>query len=105
MTNDSPLRIILWGTGFVGKLVIRELVAHPDFELVGVIVHAPEKDGVDAGEIAGIGPIGLPATRDAASTPMRRRRGARGAAGVGGRGGAPPERSRFRRRQWCAARW
>jgi 4-hydroxy-tetrahydrodipicolinate reductase len=58
-------RVIVWGTGFVGKMVIRELVAHPDYELVGVIVNAPEKDGLDAGEIAGIGPIGLAATRDA----------------------------------------
>ena len=40
-------KVIVWGTGFVGKMVIRELLSHPDFELVGVIVHAPEKDGVD----------------------------------------------------------
>jgi 4-hydroxy-tetrahydrodipicolinate reductase len=60
-----PHKLIVWGTGFVGKMVIRELVAHPAFELVGVIVNAPEKDGVDAGEIAGIGPIGIKATRDA----------------------------------------
>jgi 4-hydroxy-tetrahydrodipicolinate reductase len=58
-------KVIVWGTGFVGKMVIRELVDHPAFELVGVIVNAPEKDGVDAGEIAGIGRIGLAATRDA----------------------------------------
>jgi len=58
-------RVIVWGTGFVGKMVIRELVEHPDFELVGVIVNAAEKHGRDAGEIAGIAPIGLRATRDA----------------------------------------
>jgi len=67
-------KVIVWGTGFVGKMVIRELASHPQFELlashphfelVGVIVNAPEKDGLDAGEIAGIGPIGLKATRDA----------------------------------------
>ncbi|OHV34789.1 MULTISPECIES: NAD(P)H-dependent amine dehydrogenase family protein [Pseudofrankia] len=60
-------QVIVWGTGFVGKRVIRELVEHPVFELVGVIVADPAKDGVDAGEIAGIGPIGVTATRDARS--------------------------------------
>jgi len=55
----------VWGTGFVGKMVIRELVQHPEFDLVGVIVNDPLKDGVDAGEIVGIGKIGLKATRDA----------------------------------------
>ena len=42
-------KVIVWGTGFVGKMVIRELVHHPHFELAGVIANAPEKDGVDAG--------------------------------------------------------
>ena len=60
-----PYKVIVWGTGFIGKMVIRELVDHPNYELVGVIVNAAEKDGMDAGEIAGIGPIGLEARRDA----------------------------------------
>ncbi len=57
-------RVIVQGTGFVGKMVIRELAAHPDFELVGCVVNDPAKDGRDAGEIAGIGPIGVRATTD-----------------------------------------
>ena len=57
-------RVIVWGTGFVGKMVIRELVGHPAFELAGVIVNDEAKDGRDAGEIAGIGEIGIRATRD-----------------------------------------
>ncbi len=60
-------RVIVWGTGFVGKMVIRELADHPAFELAGVIVNDPEKDVLDAGEIAGIGPIGVIARTDAAS--------------------------------------
>jgi hypothetical protein len=60
-----PYKVIVWGTGFVGKMVVRELVDHPAFELAGVIVHDPAKHGVDAGEIAGIGGIGLRATTDA----------------------------------------
>ena len=35
MTN-APKRVVVWGTGFVGKLVIPEIVPHPAFELVGV---------------------------------------------------------------------
>jgi 4-hydroxy-tetrahydrodipicolinate reductase len=59
-----PYKVIVQGTGFVGKMVIRELAAHPDFEIVGCIVHDPQKAGRDAGEIAGIGPIGIVATAD-----------------------------------------
>lgn len=57
-------KVIVQGTGFVGKMVIRELVTHPDFEIVGCIVNNPGKYGRDAGEIAGIGPIGVIATTD-----------------------------------------
>lgn len=60
-----PYKVITWGTGFVGKQIVRELTPHPQFELVGVIVNDPAKDGIDAGEIAGIGPIGVTASTDA----------------------------------------
>ena len=55
-------RIVVWGTGFVGSMIIAEVVKHPGFELVGVGVHDPGKVGRDAGELAGIGPIGITAT-------------------------------------------
>ncbi len=57
-------RIVVWGTGFVGRLVIPEIVAHPGFELVGVGVSNPDKVGKDVGEICGIAPLGLAATDD-----------------------------------------
>src|SRR5690348_11869738 len=57
-------RIVIWGTGFVGKLVIEEIVKHPAYELVGVGVSNPDKVGKDVGEICGIAPIGLLATDD-----------------------------------------
>ena len=57
-------RVVVWGTGFVGKMVICEIVRHPGFELVGVGVHQAEKAGRDAGELCGIGPIGVIATSD-----------------------------------------
>src|SRR3954468_22029035 len=58
-------RIVVWGTGFVGRMVIAEIVKHPSFELVGVGVSNPEKVGRDVGDICGLGaPIGLAATDD-----------------------------------------
>ncbi len=57
-------RVVVWGTGFVGRMVIPEIVRHPVFELVGVGVHDPDKSGRDAGEICGIGPVGVTATDD-----------------------------------------
>jgi hypothetical protein len=60
-------RIVVWGTGFVGTMVIAEAVRHPEFEVVGVGVHDPSKVGRDAGELAGIGPIGVIATDDLAA--------------------------------------
>ena len=57
-------RVVIWGTGFVGKMVIAEIVRHPSFELVGVGVSNPNKVGKDAGVICGIGPIGVVATDD-----------------------------------------
>ncbi|GAA2048124.1 dihydrodipicolinate reductase [Catenulispora yoronensis] len=62
---DAPKRIVLWGTGFVGKLVLAELLRpHPRFELVGVGVSSPDKVGRDAGELCGGAPAGITATDD-----------------------------------------
>jgi hypothetical protein len=59
-----PKRVVVWGTGFVGRMVIPEIVRHPLFDLVGVGVSSQAKVGRDAGEICGIGPIGIGATND-----------------------------------------
>ncbi len=59
-----PKRVVVWGTGFVGKMVIAEIIPHPRFELVGVGVSDPDKVGRDVGEICGLEPIGLRATDD-----------------------------------------
>lgn len=57
-------RVILWGTGFVGKMVVREILDHPDYELAAVIVNDPAKVGRDVGELAGVAKVGLLATND-----------------------------------------
>ena len=59
-------RVVIWGTGNVGRPAIRAVAAHRDLELVGVVVANPAKVGVDAGELAGIGPLGVAATDDTA---------------------------------------
>ena len=58
------LRVVVWGTGNVGRPAIRAVAGHRDLELAGVIVANPAKVGKDAGELAGIGPLGVLATDD-----------------------------------------
>lgn len=58
----KPLRVIQWATGAVGKCNILTCHQNPAFKLVGVYVHSAAKHGKDAGEIAGIGPIGVKAS-------------------------------------------
>jgi 4-hydroxy-tetrahydrodipicolinate reductase len=55
-------RVVVWGTGLVGKLVIAEILDHPEFDLVGVGVSNPEKVGKDAGVLAGGEEAGIFAT-------------------------------------------
>ncbi len=61
---DKTYRVIQWMTGDVGQVGVRHFADNPVFDLVGVLVHSPEKVGKDAGEIAGIAPIGVVATDD-----------------------------------------
>jgi hypothetical protein len=49
----------------VGRPALRAVAAHRDLELVGAVVANPDKVGRDAGELAGIGPLGVVATDDA----------------------------------------
>jgi hypothetical protein len=57
-------RVVVWGTGNVGRPAIRAVDAHRDLELVGVVVSNPDKVGKDAGELANIGDLGVIATDD-----------------------------------------
>ena len=60
-------RVVVWGTGNVGKPAIRAVLASSELELVGVIVSNPEKVGVDAGTLAGVEMTGVLASDDAAA--------------------------------------
>jgi hypothetical protein len=57
-------RVVVWGTGNVGRPAIRAVLAHRDLELAGVVVSSPHKVGRDAGALAGVGPTGVLATAD-----------------------------------------
>ena len=58
--------MIQWATGAVGTHALRSLIEDPQFELVGVYVHSPDKVGLDAGELADLPVLtGIKATDDA----------------------------------------
>jgi len=61
------LRVVVWGTGNVGRPAIRAVLSHRDLELAGVVVSNPAKLGRDAGELAGVAKTGVLATNDAAA--------------------------------------
>jgi hypothetical protein len=56
--------VVVWSTGGVGSNAIRAIARRPDLDLVGVWIHTPEKVGRDAGELAGIEPLGVLASDD-----------------------------------------
>ncbi|MFE3291726.1 dihydrodipicolinate reductase [Rhodococcus sp. NPDC059234] len=59
------ISVAVWGTGNVGRAAIRAVDAHPELELVNVLVHNPEKVGRDAGELGGLDrDLGVAATDD-----------------------------------------
>ncbi|GAB4009237.1 NAD(P)H-dependent amine dehydrogenase family protein [Nocardioides ultimimeridianus] len=62
---EQPLRVVVWSTGTIGRHAIAGVDAHPDLELVGVWTSTKEKEGKDAGELAGLGrTLGVTATTD-----------------------------------------
>ena len=57
-------RVIQWATGRLGTAAVTGIVGHRDLELVGAWVHSQEKEGRDVGELCGLEPLGVRATRD-----------------------------------------
>lgn len=49
----ARIRVAQAYTGPIGRDLIRRLEGHPQMELVGVLVHSPDKVGRDSGELAG----------------------------------------------------
>jgi 2,4-diaminopentanoate dehydrogenase len=63
--SSSAIRVVVWSTGGIGSIAVRAVAENPGTDLVGVWVHSPQKAGRDAGELVGIGPIGVTTTNDA----------------------------------------
>jgi hypothetical protein len=63
--SQNTRKVIVWGTGNVGRAALRTVVANPALELVGVIVSNPDKVGKDAGELVGLPATGILANDDA----------------------------------------
>jgi len=61
---EAPIRVAVWGTGGVGAIAIGAVADRHELELVAVRVHDPAKSGRDAGELAGLAPIGVLASDD-----------------------------------------
>lgn len=59
--HKKRYRVVQWATGNVGSRALRRAIEHPDLDLVGVWVHSADKAGRDAGELAGIDPVGVKA--------------------------------------------
>jgi hypothetical protein len=58
----GKIRLAQAYTGPIGSEIIRRLAGHPTIELVGVLVHSPDKAGRDSGEVAGGPPNGVRTT-------------------------------------------
>lgn len=57
-------RVIQWYTGQIAADQVRLMAGNPQFEIVGAVCFHEEKDGKDLGELVGIGPMGIRATRN-----------------------------------------
>jgi 4-hydroxy-tetrahydrodipicolinate reductase len=57
-------KVIKWATGGLGSKAVAGIVGSPEMELIGAWVHSEEKEGRDVGELCGLEPIGVIATRD-----------------------------------------
>jgi len=65
MVNEAGQnRVVQWATGNIGTRSLLGVIEHPAMTLAGLYVYSPEKVGRDAGELCGLGPTGVLATRD-----------------------------------------
>ncbi len=62
MTDPKRYRVIQWATGNIGARALCAVIEHPCMDLVGLWVSSPAKAGKDAGELCGLGPVGVTAT-------------------------------------------
>jgi 2,4-diaminopentanoate dehydrogenase len=63
-TDRPRYRVAQWATGNIGLRSLQAVLEHPDLELVGLFVYSEDKAGRDAGELCGLAPTGVFATRE-----------------------------------------
>jgi hypothetical protein len=66
VSTRNPYRVMVYGPGGLGTVALYETNRLPEFVLVGVRAYSSGKDGVDAGELLGLGSWGIPACTDPA---------------------------------------
>jgi hypothetical protein len=66
--TKANYRIAQWGAGNVGLRALRAVIEHPQMELVALRVFSEMKEGRDAGEICGLPPNGIVATKSLDAT-------------------------------------
>jgi hypothetical protein len=64
MPQNRKLRVVQWAPGDTGTRALRTIIEHPRMELVGVYAYSQSKIGKDAGELCGLGPVGVKVTHD-----------------------------------------
>lgn len=65
MTDQSPINVIVWGTGAIGREMITTIIDHrPDLHIVGARVYSDDKGGADVATLVGRDPIGVAASTD-----------------------------------------
>jgi 2,4-diaminopentanoate dehydrogenase len=62
----EPYRVAVWGIGQVGGAALREVVRLDSLELVGALGYRADKQGLDVGEVLGMGALGVQVTGDPA---------------------------------------
>jgi 2,4-diaminopentanoate dehydrogenase len=62
--SSGRYRVVQWATGNIGLRSLQAVIEHPDLDLVGLYVYSEAKAGQDAGELCGLAPVGVRATRD-----------------------------------------
>lgn len=62
--SQARYRVVQWATGRIGTSSLRSLLRSSQMDVVGVYVHSESKAGQDAGELVGLAPVGVLATRD-----------------------------------------
>jgi hypothetical protein len=63
--HSGPYRVVQWATGNIGLRSLQAVIEHPELDLVGLFVYSEGKEGKDAGELCGLAPTGVKATRNA----------------------------------------